>query len=92
MIEDVRKGDLFQSGAQTLVNTVNTVGVMGKGIALEFKRRFPEMFADYQRRCKANQSRKSIGGWYGVPGQDANPSFRAPHARRSLARVIFSAA
>ena len=34
MIEAVRKGDLFQSGAQTLVNTVNTVGVMGKGIAL----------------------------------------------------------
>jgi O-acetyl-ADP-ribose deacetylase (regulator of RNase III)/uncharacterized protein YwgA len=57
MIEDVRKGDLFQSGAQTLVNTVNTVGVMGKGIALEFKRRFPEMFADYQRRCAAGEVR-----------------------------------
>jgi O-acetyl-ADP-ribose deacetylase (regulator of RNase III)/uncharacterized protein YwgA len=57
MIEDVRKGDLFQSGTQTLVNTVNTVGVMGKGIALEFKRRFPEMFADYQRRCEAGEVR-----------------------------------
>jgi O-acetyl-ADP-ribose deacetylase (regulator of RNase III) len=51
MIKAVRKGDLFDSGAQTLVNTVNTVGVMGKGIALEFKRRYPDMFADYQRRC-----------------------------------------
>jgi O-acetyl-ADP-ribose deacetylase (regulator of RNase III)/uncharacterized protein YwgA len=57
MIEAVRKGDLFLSGAQTLVNTVNTVGVMGKGIALEFKRRFPEMFADYQRRCEAGEVR-----------------------------------
>jgi len=57
MIADVRKGDLFQSGAQTLVNTVNTVGVMGKGIALEFKQRFPEMFADYQRRCQAGEVR-----------------------------------
>jgi O-acetyl-ADP-ribose deacetylase (regulator of RNase III) len=57
MIEAVRKGDLFQSSAQTLVNTVNTVGVMGKGIALEFKRRFPEMFADYQRRCEAGEVR-----------------------------------
>jgi len=44
-------GDLFDSSAQTLVNTVNCEGVMGKGIALEFKRRFPDMFADYQARC-----------------------------------------
>jgi O-acetyl-ADP-ribose deacetylase (regulator of RNase III) len=44
-------GDLFDSRMQTWVNTVNCVGVMGKGIALEFKRRFPEMFCDYVRRC-----------------------------------------
>jgi len=46
-------GDIFKSKAQTLVNTVNTVGVMGKGIALGFKERFPDMYADYQKRCKA---------------------------------------
>jgi len=57
MITGVRKGDLFESGMQTMMNTVNTVGVMGKGIALEFKRRFPEMFADYQRRCRAGEVR-----------------------------------
>jgi O-acetyl-ADP-ribose deacetylase (regulator of RNase III) len=50
-------GDLFKSEAQTLVNTVNTVGVMGKGIALEFKRRFPDMYEDYKRRCDAGQVR-----------------------------------
>jgi O-acetyl-ADP-ribose deacetylase (regulator of RNase III)/uncharacterized protein YwgA len=44
-------GDLFDSKAQTLVNTVNCVGVMGKGVALEFKKRFPEMFEDYEQRC-----------------------------------------
>ena len=44
--------DLFESNAQTLVNTVNTVGVMGKGIALEFKKRFPEMYTDYVSRCQ----------------------------------------
>jgi len=44
-------GDIFESGAQTLVNTVNTVGVMGKGIALGFRSRFPEMYEDYVRRC-----------------------------------------
>lgn len=45
-------GDLFASQAQTLVNTVNTVGVMGKGVALEFKKRFPTLFDDYVHRCE----------------------------------------
>lgn len=45
-------GDLFASQAQTLVNTVNCVGVMGKGVALEFKKRFPAMFDDYLQRCE----------------------------------------
>jgi O-acetyl-ADP-ribose deacetylase (regulator of RNase III) len=45
-------GDLFASRAQTLVNAVNCVGVMGKGIALEFKTRFPAMFDDYAARCR----------------------------------------
>ncbi|MBI3994609.1 MAG: macro domain-containing protein [Nitrospirae bacterium] len=48
-------GDLFQSEVQTLVNTVNCVGVMGKGIALQFKERFPDMYEDYVRRCQAGQ-------------------------------------
>ncbi|MGE5573364.1 MAG: macro domain-containing protein [Bacteroidota bacterium] len=51
------KGNLFDSQAQTLVNTVNCVGVMGKGIALEFKKRFPEMYDDYARRCAAGEVR-----------------------------------
>ncbi len=50
-------GDLFESHAQTLVNTVNTVGVMGKGIALEFRRRYPEMYHDYLRRCQRREVR-----------------------------------
>jgi O-acetyl-ADP-ribose deacetylase (regulator of RNase III) len=50
-------GDLFASGAQTLVNTVNCVGVMGKGVALEFKRRFPGLFEDYAARCQTGSVR-----------------------------------
>ncbi len=42
---------LFDSPAQTLVNPVNTVGVMGKGLAAEFKARWPEMFAAYHEAC-----------------------------------------
>jgi len=51
----VKVGDLFQSKAQTWVNTVNCVGVMGKGVALEFKKRFPDMYEDYVQRCRAGQ-------------------------------------
>src|SRR5438445_1840827 len=45
-------GDMFESEAQTLVNTVNCVGVMGAGIALEFKKRFPDYYQDYRARCE----------------------------------------
>lgn len=44
--------DIMKSKKQTLVNTVNCVGVMGKGIALEFKNRFPEMYREYVSLCK----------------------------------------
>src|SRR6266436_1193885 len=50
-------GDLFESRAQTLVNTVNCVGVMGKGVAEQFKKRFPEMFEDYKRRVERKEVR-----------------------------------
>jgi len=53
----VKVGDILASDAQTLVNTVNCVGVMGKGIALQFKRRFPDMYEDYVRRCNAREVR-----------------------------------
>jgi len=45
-------GNLFTSPAQVLVNTVNTQGVMGKGIALQFRQAFPDMFKDYQDLCE----------------------------------------
>jgi O-acetyl-ADP-ribose deacetylase (regulator of RNase III) len=44
---------VFNVGAQTIVNTVNCVGVMGAGLALECQLRFPEMFQDYVQRCKS---------------------------------------
>jgi len=53
-------GDIFESRAQTLMNTVNCEGVMGKGIALEFKKRFPEMFKEYVANCKAGVVKPGI--------------------------------
>jgi len=57
MVVTILTGDLFASPAQTLVNAVNCVGVMGKGVALEFKRRYPAMYADYAQRCSVGSVR-----------------------------------
>ena len=46
--------DLFLSPARVLVNTVNTVGVMGKGIAKRFKQIYPDMFERYQQLCEGD--------------------------------------
>ncbi|MGV9374263.1 type II toxin-antitoxin system antitoxin DNA ADP-ribosyl glycohydrolase DarG [Nonomuraea sp. NPDC003707] len=56
MIREV-SGNLLRDDAQVLVNTVNLVGVMGKGIALQFKRAFPEVFATYAEACARGELR-----------------------------------
>ncbi|MBK8915706.1 MAG: macro domain-containing protein [Phycisphaerales bacterium] len=54
MIEDAR-GNLLNAEAEALVNTVNCVGVMGKGIALQFKQAYPEMNKAYERACERGE-------------------------------------
>jgi O-acetyl-ADP-ribose deacetylase (regulator of RNase III) len=49
------EGDLLATDAEALVNTVNTVGVMGKGIALQFKLAYPENYAAYEAGCKREE-------------------------------------
>ena len=56
MIE-LHHGNLLKSDAEALVNTVNIVGIMGKGIALQFKKAFPDMFTAYKLACKNNEIR-----------------------------------
>ena len=56
MIEFIR-GDIVQADAEALVNTVNSVGIMGRGIALQFKKAFPENFKTYERACRAKEVR-----------------------------------
>ena len=51
------KGNLLEADVEAVVNTVNTVGIMGKGIALMFKERFPKNFKEYARACKRNEIR-----------------------------------
>jgi O-acetyl-ADP-ribose deacetylase (regulator of RNase III) len=50
-------GDMFEIEADARVNTVNCKGVMGAGVALAFKQRYPEMFKDYAAKCRRGQIR-----------------------------------
>ena len=52
-----KTGDILTEAAEALVNTVNCVGVMGRGVALQFKRAFPENFKAYAARCKRDELR-----------------------------------
>lgn len=54
MVELV-KGNILEADVDTLVNTVNTVGVMGKGIALQFKQAFPRNYELYRRACERGE-------------------------------------
>jgi O-acetyl-ADP-ribose deacetylase (regulator of RNase III) len=54
MYEIINKS-VFNAPSQFIVNTVNTKGVMGAGLALEFKLRYPKMFDDYKLKCKENK-------------------------------------
>ena len=72
MIE-LTRGNLLEAPVEALVNTVNTVGVMGKGIALQFKQAFPLMFRAYEKACKAGEVKLGqmdvfdLGGLAGGP-------------------------
>jgi len=72
MIE-ITQGNLLTAPVEALVNTVNTEGVMGKGIALQFKQAYPEMFKAYERACKAKEIQLGqvnvfdLGGLIGGP-------------------------
>lgn len=55
MIEFVHSGNLLEAKVDAIVNTVNTKGVMGKGIALQFKRAFPDNFKKYRRACERGE-------------------------------------
>lgn len=67
----VINGNIFNTKAQTIVNTVNCVGVMGKGIALVFKLRYPSMFEQYQKYCKQNLI--AVGKLWIYKGEPTNP-------------------
>lgn len=72
MIE-ITQGNLLEAPVEALVNTVNTAGIMGRGIALQFKQAYPEMFRVYEKACRAGEVRLGevqvfdLGGLAGGP-------------------------
>jgi O-acetyl-ADP-ribose deacetylase (regulator of RNase III) len=52
---EIKQGNLLEANAEALVNTVNCVGIMGKGIALQFKQAYPENFRQYEKACRAGE-------------------------------------
>jgi len=52
---ELTQGNLLQADAEALVNTVNCVGFMGKGVALQFKQAFPDNFRAYEKACRAKE-------------------------------------
>lgn len=69
-----QKGDLLNANAEALVNTVNCVGVMGRGIALQFKKMYPRNFAAYAAACSANELEP--GKMFVFPtGEMTNPKY-----------------
>lgn len=88
------EGNLLTSKAEALVNTVNTEGVMGKGIALQFKRAFPEVFDAYASACKAGRVELGkmhvvdLGGLVGGPRWVINfPTKKHWRARSRIADI-----
>lgn len=71
-----RNGNLLEASTEAIVNTVNTVGVMGKGVALQFKRRYPDNYRAYAAACKAGEVQ--IGRMFVTelpPTLDSGPRF-----------------
>lgn len=60
-----KKGNLLEDSSEALVNTVNTVGVMGKGIALQFKQAFPDVYLEYVKECR--KGNVNVGSMHVVP-------------------------
>lgn len=67
------KGNLLNSKADALINAVNTQGIMGKGIALQFKKKYPDMYKIYLESCRCKDLK--IGKMQVIPLNGLEPPF-----------------
>lgn len=81
-------GDMFSSEMKTLVNTVNCVGVMGKGIAQIFKKEYPKMFEDYAARCQRREVKLGRPYLYTDPSGVSIVNFPTKGHWRAATRLV----
>jgi O-acetyl-ADP-ribose deacetylase (regulator of RNase III) len=82
MIEP-KRGNILEADAEALVNTVNSVGVMGKGIALQFKKAFPENYETYRKAAKRGEVYPGRMFIYAT-GRMVNPKFKSIFQRSAI--------
>lgn len=70
MIKCIKGGDILQSDCQAIINTVNTKGVMGKGLALLYRKKYPDMFTAYRRACLDNKVKTGSMHLWKVSNED----------------------
>lgn len=66
----IKCGNILNADTQTVVNTVNCVGVMGKGLAAEFSKKYPDMYAAYKQLCDAGKIKIGTLHLYRIPNSD----------------------
>lgn len=64
----IKQGDIFKSSCEVIVNPINCVGVMGGGLALAFKKKFPEHFETYKKMCQNGEIK--VGELYVIDGDE----------------------
>ena len=64
----IKQGDIFKSSCEVIANPINCVGVMGGGLALAFKKKFPEHFETYKKMCQNGEIK--VGELYVVDGDE----------------------
>lgn len=73
MLIEYKNGNLLEADVEAIVNTVNCVGVMGKGIALQFKQAFPDNFKEYQKACRSKEVK--VGNMFTYLRSIINPKY-----------------
>ena len=84
-----RHGDLLQSEAQALVNPVNCVGVMGAGLARQFKERYPEVFRRYRQDCRQGLVRVGAIRLYPISGDQVMAAFPTKEHWKDPSRIEY---
>ena len=64
----IKQGDIFKSSCEVIANPINCVGVMGGGLALAFKKKFPEHFETYKKMCQNGEIK--VGELYVIDGDE----------------------